>query len=363
MNILILTGKFGMGHWSAARSLRQELLQAFSDAGIDIEDLLEYAMPNGSKAVYEAFQLLVTYGSGLFNTYYKLTENAPADSRSPFEMMFLEKLSALLAEHRPDAVIATHPFCAQLMSRYKAESLSQIPLVTCVTDLSTHSEWINSGTDCYLVGSEEIRSMLAAKGVDRTRVFVTGIPVRPEFKCLSYRRGGSERHLLIMGGGLGLLPRKDEFYEELNALPGVRTTIICGGNRKLYQRLHGKYPGIDVVGYTDRVYEYMASADLMLSKPGGITMFETIFAELPILAWEPFLEQEKKNAEFLLRRGMGRVAAKEPEDCLVSIRSLIYDDRALGRMSQRMREMKGRLQQESVEHILSALAQPKGACA
>lgn len=363
MNILILTGKFGMGHWSASRSLQQELLQAFPDADIAIEDLLEYAMPNGSKAMYEAFQLLVTHGSGLFNTYYKLTENGPADNRPPFEMMFLEKLSALLAEHRPNAVIATHPFCAQLVSRYKAEAGAQLPLVTCVTDLSTHSEWINSGTDCYLVGSEEVRGMLASKGVDRSHIFVTGIPVRPEFKCLSYRRDGKERHLLIMGGGLGLLPRKDEFYEAIDALPGVRTTIICGGNQKLYQRLHSKYPSIDVVGYTDRVYEYMASADLMLSKPGGITMFETIFAELPILAWEPFLEQEKKNAAFLLRSGMGRVAAKDPEDCLAAIRTLIYDDRTLGRMSARMREMKDRLRQESVEQILSALAQPKGACA
>ena len=125
-----------------------------------------------------------------------------------------------------------------------------------------------------------------------------------------------------MGGGLGLLPKRDSFYEALDALPGVHTTIITGNNRKLYDRLAGKYAHIEVLGFTDRVYDYMARADRVPPKPGGITLFETIFSELPILAWEPFLEQEKNNARFLVKRRLGRVAAKEPEECLSAIRAL-----------------------------------------
>ena len=164
--------------------------------------------------------------------------------------------------------------------------------------------------------------------------------------------------------GLGLLPRRDKFYEQLNALPGVKTTLITGNNRKLYERLAGKYQNIEVLGYTDRVYDYMARADLALTKPGGITLFETIFSELPILAWEPFLQQEKNNARFLVKRGLGRVAAKEPEACLAAIRALIYDDEALESMARNMRDMKGQLEEQSLGHILSALAaQRKEVCA
>lgn len=54
-----------------------------------------------------------------------------------------------------------------------------------------------------------------------------------------------------MGGGLGLMPRKDSFYEALNALPGVHTTILTGKNQKLYDRLAGKYENIEVVAFTD----------------------------------------------------------------------------------------------------------------
>ncbi len=363
MNVLILTGKFGMGHWSASQSLRLQLLNAFPQAEVTVEDFFEYAMPDASEAIYKGFSLLVTKGSGLYNMYYKATENAQTKAKPPLEYLFQDKLAELLWDRKPDVVLATHPLCAQLVSDYKEETNAQLPLVTCITDLSTHSEWINSHTDCYLVGSPEIRDRLCEKGVERRRICVTGIPVKPEFKKPVRRGGGPERHLLIMGGGLGLLPKKDKFYEELNALEGVKTTLICGGNQKLYDRLHGKYENIEVVGYTDRVYDYMAQADLMLSKPGGITLFETIFSELPILAWEPFLQQEINNARFLVRYQIGRIAHKEPEECLEAIRKLIYDDAALERLGNNMRRLKGQLEAESLERIVAALTQRKGACA
>ena len=320
MNILILTGKFGMGHWSASQSLRQQLLRAFPGAEVEVLDFVA--------AMYKCFNLLVTRGSGLFNLYYKLTQDLPADARPLFETLFLDKLEELVAARRPDAVIATHPLCARMVSRWKGETGSALPLITCVTDLSSHSEWIHKYTDCYLVGSNDIRSRLAAKGVDRDIICVTGIPVRCEFKRPVRRRPGRERNLLITGGGLGLLPKRDSFYEAL--------------------------------GFTDRVYDYMARADLVLTKPGGITLFETIFSELPILAWEPFLEQEKNNARFLVKRGLGRVAAKEPEECLSAIRALIYDDETLEWMAGNMRAMKGQLEEESLNRMLAGLEAEKG---
>ena len=360
MRILILTGKFGMGHWSASQSLRQQLLRAFPGAEVEVLDLVAQAMPNASDAMYKCFNLLVTRGSGLFNLYYKLTRDLPADTWTLLDDLFLDELSGLMVEKSPDAVIATHPLCARMVSRWKGATGSRLPLITCVTDLSSHSEWIHKYTDCYLVGSNDIREKLAAKGVERESICVTGIPVRCEFKRPVVRRPGRTRQLLIMGGGLGLLPRKDSFYEALDALPGVHTTIITGRNQKLYDRLAGRYPHIQVLGFTDRVYDYMARADLVLTKPGGITLFETIFSELPILAWEPFLEQEKLNARFLVKRGLGRVAAKEPEECLEAIRALIYDDEARESMRANMRHMKGQLERESLARILAGLREEKG---
>ena len=362
MEILILTGKFGMGHWSASQALREELLAAFPDAGIDVEDFFSYAVPGASETVYKAFSLLVTYGGGLYNTVYRHTADAPADRVPVYALPLSEKLAELLEKRRPNAVIATHPVCAQLISRYKEKSGSALPLVTCITDLTAHSEWLSDRCDCYLVGCPALRRELMDKGVEGDRILVTGIPVRAAFRQGKVRDAGRERRLLVMGGGLGLMPRQDSFYQALNALSGVETTIITGHNRKLYDRLEGKYPHIHVVGFTDRVHEYMARADLILSKPGGITLFEAIFSQTPMLAWEPFLQQERLNARFLLRADIGRIARKGTEDCLIAIRSLIYDDSALSRMAENMGAVKAQLEADgaarAVEELLGA-----GVCA
>ena len=351
MEILILTGKFGMGHWSAALSIQEQLEREGHQA--QVVDFFAYALPETAPALYRGFNLLVTYGGGIYNLFHRMKRNA--EGEVPLASQFTRRLAGLLAVTRPDVVVSTHPVCSGVVARYKAERTSALPLVTCVTDITSHSEWIHPGTDRYLVAVEDVKTALVRKGVDAERVTVTGIPVRAQFSS-ELRRMDGPRQLLIMGGGLGLMPRKDSFYEALNALPGVHTTILTGKNQKLYDRLAGKYENIEVVAFTDRVYEYMGRAHLMLSKPGGITTFEAIAAQLPMLAWEPFLEQERENARFLVAHGLGRVVPKDEEDCLAAIRACIHDDVLLERMSAAMGEMNTALRRQAIGLVIRQLA-------
>ena len=351
MEILILTGKFGMGHWSAALSIQEQLEREGHQA--QVVDFFAYALPETAPALYRGFNLLVTYGGGIYNLFHRMKRNA--EGEVPLASQFTRRLAGLLAVTRPDVVVSTHPVCSGVVARYKAERTSALPLVTCVTDITSHSEWIHPGTDRYLVAGEDVKTALVRKGVDAERVTVTGIPVRAQFSS-ELRRMDGPRQLLIMGGGLGLMPRKDSFYEALNALPGVHTTILTGKNQKLYDRLAGKYENIEVVAFTDRVYEYMGRAHLMLSKPGGITTFEAIAAQLPMLAWEPFLEQERENARFLVAHGLGRVVPKDEEDCLAAIRACIHDDVLLERMSAAMGAMNTALRRQAIGLVIRQLA-------
>lgn len=160
-----------------------------------------------------------------------------------------------------------------------------------------------------------------------------------------------------MGGGLGLMPKEETFYEALNALPNTHVTILTGNNERLRAQLDGRYSHVDVVGFTDQVADYMASADLLLSKPGGITLFEAIFSELPILAWAPFLQQEINNAKFLVRAGIGSVAPKDPEACLSVVNALLNNEKILSIMRSRMRGMKGQLEHASLGTLLETLSE------
>lgn len=354
MNILILTGKFGMGHWSAARALSEQL----SGEGHETEvvDFFDYALPEVAPAMYRAFSLLVTYGGAIYNVYHRLTEKSSGDAMLPVERL-TNQLARLLEERRPGLVLSTHPVCSHLMSNFKLQRDSEVPLITCITDVTCHSEWIHPATDCYLVAGETVRQGLVDKGVDRSRIEVTGIPVSTRFG-MGCRTDGV-RELLIMGGGLGLMPRKDAFYQALNDLPGVHTTILTGKNQKLYDRLWGRYEHIEAVPFTDQVPFYMGRANLMLSKPGGITTFEAIAARLPMLAWEPFLNQERENARFLVENGMARIAAKEESACLAAIQGTIYDDEALSAMENAMDQLAGTLRHTAVCGVVRELAREK----
>lgn len=361
MKILVLTGKFNMGHNAAAQSLKQELLFSYPDGIVEVEDFLTYAIPGMDSAVYKLFQMFMTHASGLYNVWYRATEKGKWDQLPVYAMPLLRAMEELLDEREPDVVIATHPLCAQLVSRCKKRGRFSGVLLTCVTDVTGHGEWLNRGCDGYLVGAEAVKDSFVERGVDPERIAVTGIPVRREFKEMDKPGPTGEKHLLIMGGGLGLLPRDDEFYGLVNDLPGVKTTLITGGNRKLFDRLVSRYPNIQVLGYTPEVYAYMRRSDLVLSKPGGATTFEAIFSATPILAWEPIWEQERRNADFLIREGIGRIAGKDKDTCFAALEELLSDPAALEEMSRRMKALRGRLADRGLEELMERLLdRPEG---
>lgn len=359
MKILILTGKFGMGHWSAAQSLQQYLLGSYPDVSAEVVDFPAYAMPKLSGVMYKLFNLMVTHGRPVFNTYYRITGKGRPDTRPLFEGMFLSRLEQLFCRERPDMVIATHPLCAQLVSRYKERAGKRgdgwkLPLITCVTDVSSHPEWINSNTDCYLVPSGEIRRNLSERGVDPRTVCVTGIPVREEFRHLSHHKEGGARELLIMGGGLGLLPKSTAFYDALSRIPHTHITIITGRNRRLCRRLRGRWENIHVEGYVSQVWDFMSRADLVVSKPGGITLFEAIYARVPILAWPPALQNERNNARWMTEQGIGWVAGSE--NCVEEIRDILLDRDRLSLAAYRMECIRRQLQAGNFDRMMKAVA-------
>lgn len=370
MKVLILTSKFGMGHLSASKSLAEEIESMYFGSEVIVKDIFDYIMPEYKEMMYKAFDILVNKGSKLYNLFYRFTENGKMDS-TPFVFEnFLNKLEELLKDTDADIVISTFPFCSQIVAKYKEKTGSDIPLLTCITDLSSHSEWLCKNTDCYLVADEFTKRELIGKGVDESKILVTGIPVRREFKDINIDIDledkiinfdkGKKRNILIMGGGLGILPKSNTFYEELNALENVKTTVITGNNEKMYEKLNLVYENIEVIGYTDHVEHYMKKADLIITKPGGITLFETINAGLPLLVFSPFLMHEINNASFILDKDIGRVLSKNPMEYIDNIKEIIYDDELLFKFKNNIKTIKNSLDDYKLIEKLDYLGNEHG---
>ena len=350
MNVLILTGKFGMGHYSVSEAINEEIKSKCSDINVDIVDILEYLMPKTSKVIYSSFNVLVTKWSNLYNF---INSNNEDYNIKTFNYLFENKIDKLFIEYKPDLVISTLPISSQYISKYKSIKKLNIPLFTFITDISSHSEWIYKNTDFYCVGDYSIKEDLIKKGIDEEKIFVTGIPVKQQFKnnTVSLHKNRL-KEVLIMGGGLGLIPFKEEVFESLNNERNIKTTIITGNNKKMYDYIKGKYKNIVVVGYTDTISEYMKKADLIISKSGGITLFEAIHSEVPIYVIEPFLVQEIKNAQYIEREKIGKVIWKKNFYIEKDIIELINNDVAVLEMKRNMKKIKEKLRQEEIINII-----------
>ncbi len=362
MNILILTGRFGMGHYSVAKTLVQEIEKNMPAAKIETQDIFTYTTPFIAKTVYNAYTLLMNKGSKIYNFFYKKIETGKKSSAIPFCLPYLLGLDSLIKKNQPDLIISTLPFCSQLVSEYKEKYHCNIPLITCMTDISSHVEWITPRTNAYLVASSMTKQELIRQGIPEERIIITGIPVQEQFKQPIAKSHSTEKRLLIMGGGLGLLPKQDQFYQQLSSLPGVHTTIITGNNLALYNRLYNRFPDLEVIGFTDQVYRYMQEADLIITKPGGITLFETIYSELPILAFAPFLAQEQENAAFISKYNIGKIMTSAPNHCIEEIAAVIYDDSQLAAWRKNIRYIKNNLPADALINTLNQIKN-KGACA
>ena len=362
MNILILTGKFGLGHYSASFSLSEQIKNDYPEAEIMIVDMLEYTVPSCSNVIYDFYSLLVNRGSKLYNAIYKYSERSKVELKIPLMSYLVLKLDRLINVNNPDIIISTLPLCTQLVSRYKNLYNNDIPLVTCITDLCCHPEWLATGTDIYFVANQVVKNILIGQGIPEGIIYIIGIPVKPQFKKHHKFRHAHFRQILIMGGGLGLLPKAASFYQALNDIKNLRTIVITGENEKLYKRIKGKYENIEVIGYTNKVYQYMQNADLVISKPGGITLYETIFSELPIIVFKPYLEQEINNSEFILNHQIGLVLPKNTKDCIDQIAILVNDDEMLNQIRTNMQTLKNEINNIGIGDILYAISS-KGKCA
>jgi len=357
MKVLIITGRFGLGHTSVANTLANEINKVFPGSSIVKKDLFEYLTPGFHEILYNGYGGFVNnpLGSRYYNFFYKKTEFKNKSIPMIFDGLFLPAIHHLVKKTRPDIIICTLPYGAQIFSAYKGRYNCSIPLLTCITDIGMHNDWINPHTDIYMVATSASKQELVARGVEPQSIFITGIPVREQFRNLSHKKEILEKQLLIMGGGMGILPKGRSFYAQINALSGVKTTVITGNNRRMYRKLHGKYPNIEVIGFTDKVHQYMQSADLVISKPGGITLFETIYANLPIVVFKPTLQQETKNARIIESLKIGRIIWDKPSDSVQQISALLNDEAALYEIRSNMQQLKDSLRKDVFYLIMDKL--------
>ncbi len=227
------------------------------------------------------------------------------------------KITRLLDEFRPTVIACTQAFPCGSVADYKERHGLKVPLYGVLTDFMPHHYWLHQHhqVNGYMVGSEEARMYLSERGVPEEKVHVTGIPVDPVFAENGDRAQEVQElkgldpkvpMVLVMGGGQGLGPI-EEVVVGLNRLPQVfQLVVVTGTNAQLKERLTNRSDEFKrqtvVLGHVSFVHQLMDQADLVITKPGGLTVTESLAKKVPLVLVKPIPGQEAKNSRVLVDR-------------------------------------------------------------
>ena len=274
-------------------------------------------------------------------------EKTTRDARGLLALMSSFRLKKMLRAFRPSAIVCTQAAPAIAMSAMKRRGDVRVPVVGVVTDFGVHSYWIHPEIDLYLVGHEDVKRQLLEKGIQESKIRVTGIPIRPRFgetmdrfdARRKLRLNPNKSTVLVMGGSHGL-GQLDDLVGALRAIPyDFQAIVVCGKNRSMHGKLvkaTRQMPDIHVMGYFKDSPLLMSAADVLITKPGGLTCSEALAKQLPLIVTNPIPGQEERNVRFLTRYQLARVA-RTPEELIHAVTDLLRHPKKAHLMRQRAR--------------------------
>jgi processive 1,2-diacylglycerol beta-glucosyltransferase len=320
--ILVLSAAVGAGHLRAAQAVELALHEVAPQATVRNVDVLELTNSAFRRVYGKAYLDLVNRAPHVLGYFYDLMDQPSRSGRHSgdrlrlaVEKMNLRPFIRFLHEEPWDLVINTHFLPAEIIASLRRKGALTLPQVTVTTDFETHRLWVNQPCDHYFTATCEGAEYLAHWGVPRDTVTVTGIPIHPVFskpkdrgECLQRQGLANDRPVVLqLAGGFGVGPVAKLFRELLDVETPIQLVVIAGRNEAVKAQLAAVAPPerhrLKVLGFTDQIDELMAVADLVVSKPGGLTTSETLARGAVMVIVNPIPGQESRNSDFLLENG------------------------------------------------------------
>ncbi|NQT95863.1 MAG: hypothetical protein HQ572_05375 [Candidatus Omnitrophica bacterium] len=321
--ILIIYASAGNGHKKAAEAVYKEFLR-IKDPNIEAMpiDSLNYTTRFFKFSYKRVYIILIKYLPWLWGFFYHILNNRFFyQIAKPFRFVVnrlnSKRLQEFLVKENFDAVISTHFFATDVISRLKGKGILSLPLINIITDFEFHLYWLAKNVDKYIVTADFVKQEAVERGIAQDKILVYGVPIRKEFtaniaKSVARESLGLDNDkftILIMGGGLGVGPLKEIVVDMQSLIFDCQIIVVCGHNKRLLSELKaakGNFKKqVQLVGFSHNMDLIMAASNIMVSKTGALTVAESLSRELPIINISPIPGQEMGNLKFLLGEGVG----------------------------------------------------------
>ncbi len=366
--VLILTSDTGAGHRSVSNAL-VAAIRAQPERSIDPIDLDPFAPlprllggrdepPRRSLVdrVVGLYGPVIVHAPWLWGAVFRLTNNPLAlrAFATTLAEVPLRRLRVAIERTEAAALVSVHPLANHLMVAARRRSgRPALPLMTIVTDLvDVHRWWAAPGVDQYVAGTDLAAARLRDLGIAPQRIAVLGIPIRSEFYSLQFTTREMRQRLgldaeramvLLMGGGdgAGRLAATAQAIARIAPARDARfqLVVLAGRNERARRELEAlavrAWPmPARVCGVIQNVAEYMTAADVIVTKPGSLTISEALAIGKPLVLGPPLPGQEEGNVQYVVRAGAG-VAYRSPAEAAEAVELLLADPSLRWEMGQR----------------------------
>ncbi|MDD5138500.1 MAG: glycosyltransferase [Candidatus Omnitrophica bacterium] len=310
--VLILYITERSGHHSAASALKRGFEVVDPSVTVRCINAFRYFFPVTEWLTHKVYLFVIKRVPSIWRFLYDRPSFVKKSDgfKTWLHRRAFDKLERLLREFSPDAVMCTQAFPCGILSAYKRERGGRFKLYGVLTDFAPHSFWVYDEVDFYVVASEQTRTELSRKGVSPDKIRVLGIPIDPKFSkhinAVDVRaQYGLDKDIpvvLVMGGGHGLGPIKQIIKELDECEMPMQMMVVCGLNRKLYRWMVNRrfQKRVLTFKYSNEIEQLMSAANLVITKPGGITTAESLAKGLPMVILNPIPGQEARNTDFLV---------------------------------------------------------------
>ena len=356
-HILVLTLSFGAGHVRAAEAIAAELRHELPGADIRMVD----AMGN-CRTLFRAFYVwpywaMIRYAPSLWKTFFESRVSAGHDHTAPLWALRwgFATTFEFIESFQPDLIVACEVGASEVSVIARREKLTDAKIINVVTDFEAEPIWVKPEVEAFVVADDQVKRQLQGWRAESGKIRICGIPLGSSFDR-EHEPQGMRRDLglddrpivLLMGGGMGPTRMDSVAAKLLESRSGLQILALPGRDKKALRRLKNLKSSDDstlqIIGWTNDVANLMQVADLLVTKPGGVTLAEAAASGLPLILFDPIPGPETANAQKFVQSGAA-VLSSDSTETARAVTELLRDKHKLDEMA----------------HQVTRLARPKAA--
>lgn len=322
--VLITYCTYGSGHKSVANYI-YDYFKTHSDYEVKCIDLMDYESKIGlwSKKAFEQ-NFKHTINTYIFDGVYQFFDNkvTTAPYKPIIKTVFKNKeLTEEIVNYNPDILISSHFFGNIMIGMMNKKGLTHTKIISIITDYVSHEMWIKDekNIDAFIVSNEMVKKELITHNINPRKIYPFGIPIKSGFKMTDTVSNIKEKYginndlktfLFFAGGSAGASQSYKLFKRMVVSDYDINIIYVCGKNEALKNRAEKlvrklKRNNVKVIGFSNEVNNLLGICNVVITKPGGLSVTEALEMKKPMILFRGIGAQETYNAKFVGKNGYG----------------------------------------------------------